>query len=82
MMSAQGGGGGTPKADAVRKLSKGGCVKKQIMGEAGRNIQKNCRHHMFMATTVRFLLDSLWGYSQPYSRALLFKRKCNTFSAL
>ena len=30
MMSAQ--GGGTPKADAVRKLSKGGCVKIQIGG--------------------------------------------------
>ena len=34
MMSAQGGGeGGTPKADAVRKLSKGGCVKMQTRGE-------------------------------------------------
>ena len=33
MMSAQGGGGGTPKADAVRKLSKGGYVKMQIRGE-------------------------------------------------
>ena len=26
------GEGGTPKADAVRKLSKGGCVKMQTMG--------------------------------------------------
>ena len=34
MMSARGGGeGGTSKADAVRKLSKGGCVKKQTRGE-------------------------------------------------
>ena len=27
------GEGGTPKADAVRKLSKGGCVKMQTRGE-------------------------------------------------
>ena len=34
MISARGGGeGGTSKADAVRKLSKGGCVKKQTWGE-------------------------------------------------
>ena len=34
MMSARRGGeGGTPKADAVRKLSKGGCVKMQTRGE-------------------------------------------------
>ena len=33
MMSAQ--GGGTPKADAVRKLSKGGCVKIQTRGGRG-----------------------------------------------
>ena len=34
MMSARGGGGGgTSKADAVRKPSKGGCVKKQTRGE-------------------------------------------------
>ena len=33
MISARGGGeGGTPKADAVRKLSKGGCVKMQSRG--------------------------------------------------
>ena len=33
-MSAQGREeGGTPKADAVRKLSKGGCVKMQTRGE-------------------------------------------------
>ena len=33
MMSAQGEGeGGAPKADAVRKLSKGGCVKMQSRG--------------------------------------------------
>ena len=36
MMSAQGGGReGTPKADAVRKLSKGGCVKMQTRGGEG-----------------------------------------------
>ena len=34
MMSAQGRGeGGTPKADTVRKLSKGVCVKMQTRGE-------------------------------------------------
>ena len=36
MMSARSGGeGGTPKADAVRKLSKGGCVKMQTRGSEG-----------------------------------------------
>ena len=33
MMSAQ--GGGTPKADAARKLIKGGCVKMQIKDGGG-----------------------------------------------
>ena len=34
MMTAHGGGGGgTSNADAVRKLSKGGCVKKQTIEE-------------------------------------------------
>ena len=33
------GGYSTPKADAVRKLSKGGCVKK---------IGNFCKHHMYM----------------------------------
>ena len=32
MMSAQGGGGGTITANAVKKLSKGGCVKMQTKG--------------------------------------------------
>ena len=32
VMSARGEGGGTSKADAVRKLSKGGCVKMQTRG--------------------------------------------------
>ena len=32
MISAQGGGGGTPIADVVRKLSNGGCVKLQSRG--------------------------------------------------
>ena len=37
MMSAQGGGEwGTPKADAVRKLSKGGCVKMQTRGRGSQ----------------------------------------------
>ena len=35
MMSAQ--GGGTPKADAVRKLSQGGCVKMQNRGRGSKN---------------------------------------------
>ena len=40
MMSAQGGGeGGTPKADAVRKLSKGGCVKMKT--RRGRGVIKS-----------------------------------------
>ena len=43
------GGGGTPKADAVRKLSKGGCVKMQTRGGGGQNIRKFCRRHMYMA---------------------------------
>ena len=45
MMSAH--GGGTPKAAAIRKLSKGGYVKMQ-MGE-GVKRQKKCRHQMYMA---------------------------------
>ena len=32
MMSTQGGRRGNPKADAVRKLSEGGCVKMQTRG--------------------------------------------------
>ena len=32
--------GGTPKADAVRKLSKGGCVKMQTRGGGSQNIRK------------------------------------------
>ena len=42
-MSAQ--GGGTPKADAVRKLSKGGCVKIQIGG--GVKDTNVWRHNMY-----------------------------------
>ena len=38
MMSAQ--GGSTPKADAVRKLSKGGCVKMQTRGEGVKKSEK------------------------------------------
>ena len=51
MMSAQRGGeGGNPKADAVRKLSKGGCVKMQTKGGGGgQKIRKTCRRHMYMA---------------------------------
>ena len=38
MMSAQGGGGGySAKADAVRKLSKGCCVKMQTGGGGSKN---------------------------------------------
>ena len=42
MMSAQGGGsgGGTPKADAVKKLSKGGCVK-MLTGGGGVKKSEN-----------------------------------------
>ena len=50
MMSARGGREeGTSKADAVRKLSKGGCVKMQTRGGGGQNIRKFCRRHMYMA---------------------------------
>ena len=40
MMSAEGGGrGGTPKANVLGKLSKGGCVKMQTRG-GGQNYKK------------------------------------------
>ena len=42
MMSAQrrgNGDGGTPKADAIRKLSKGGRVKMQARGEGVKNLK-------------------------------------------
>ena len=42
MMAAQGAGGGTPKADAVEKPSKGGCMKMQPRSE------KFCTHHMYV----------------------------------
>ena len=49
MMSALEGGGGTPKADAVRKLSKGGYVKKTNKGKGVKKIQTFCGRHMNMA---------------------------------
>ena len=54
LMSSRRGGRGTPKADAVRKLSKGGCVKMQTRG--GQKIRKFCRRHMYMAPYV------LWAW--------------------
>ena len=52
MMSAQGGGGGTPKADAVRKLSRGGCVKMQKREGRGSKIQIFCRRHMIIGSPL------------------------------
>ena len=47
MMSAQGGGeGGIPKADAVWRLCKGGCVKMQT-GWRGQKIQNYFRCHTY-----------------------------------
>ena len=43
------GGGGTPKADAVRKISKEGYVKMQTRGAGVNKSEKNCRHLMFKA---------------------------------
>ena len=44
--------GRTPKADAVRKLSKGGYVKMQIRGEGVKKIRKSCRRRMYMAPYI------------------------------
>ena len=47
MFALEGEEGGMLKADAVRELSKGGCVKMQTRG-GSKNIQKLCRHQMYM----------------------------------
>ena len=47
MMSALQAGGGPGKADKIRELSKGGCMKMQIGG--GGKIGKFCRLHMWEA---------------------------------
>ena len=42
------GEGGTSKADALRKLSMGGCVKMQTRVEGGGQKIRKCRRHMYM----------------------------------
>ena len=49
MMSALEGGAGPGKADKVRELSKGGCVKMQTRGEGVKKIQKFCDCHKWKA---------------------------------
>ena len=72
MMSAQ--RGGAPKADAIRKLSKGRLREKAARGR-GSKIRKICRHHMHMAPYEktlrlgRFFTDSTFCHlSVPFSR--------------
>ena len=48
------GGGGTSKADAAGKLSKGGCVKMKTRGGGGQKVQKFCRHHMYMPPNEKY----------------------------
>ena len=57
MMSAQGGGGGgsTQKADIVRKLSKGGCVKMQTGGGSKNQeiLQTSYVHVPYLGVVLR-----------------------------